>query len=75
MEEPFAEVEALAKLISEKAQAMEHPAGHDVCLLVASELIETAGQLLANRETGNRVSELMLLSARVENLMKAPASR
>ncbi|WP_420336444.1 hypothetical protein [Roseibium sp.] len=75
MEEPFTEVEALAKLISERAQEMEHPAGHDICLLIASELIETAGKLLADHETGNRVSELMLLSARVENLMKARASR
>lgn len=71
MDEHCAEFQMLVEAVSKKAMAMQYPAGHDICLLIASSLIETAGHLLASHETGNRVSELMLLSARVESLMKS----
>lgn len=58
--------------IAELAREKAYPDGFDQCLLAAAMLIEEAGDILAGQESGYRVSELMLLSARVEGLMTAP---
>ena len=59
---------------ADSSRSFSYPQNHDVCLFAASKLTEQAGDHLAATDQGNRVSELMLLAARVEALMKVPPS-
>ena len=63
-------VDDLVSRIRDNAAAQAFPVGYNTCLLAAAALVEEAGARLVDHEPGNRVAELMLLSARIEYLMK-----
>lgn len=50
------------------AASLDYPDSYRTCMMAASELVEEAAFCLTRDKPGRRVAELLLLSARLEDL-------